>query len=479
MAELRTHQQRWTHVPGLAHYMYPVHATRYDVGLVCDAGLVTEHPLDLSTRIIDSGVADTRVNRMTEEVSDLAEGVAIVESFSHSVLVNTGAGLVAFDTSVEPKGPAVVEAIRSWSTDPVDTIVYTHGHLDHVGGSGAFAADADARGYGAPRVVGHERVAPRFARYRTTSGYNRVINLRQFGGAATDLAKATERPFLPDSVLEPDTTYRDQLVVDIGDTTFEFNHCLGETDDHTWTWIPQHKMIAAGDQFIWMFPNCGNPQKVQRYPLEWAASLREMAAKKPELFVPAHGLPIAGAARIRTCLITVAETLEKLVTEVVDAMNSGAVLDEIVHSIHVDDDVLEIPYLRPAYDEPEFVIRNIWRLYGGWFDGNPARLKPPSDQAVGSELIGLVGNIQVVIDRALQRSTEGDHRLACHLIELAVAAEPESRAVNEARIQIYQARRAIETSLMAKGIYKGAAADSEAAMSGEIPQTNMVLDITS
>ena len=442
-------------------------------------GRVSEHPIDLSTRIIDSGTTDGAVNRMTEEVSELGDGIAIVESFSHSVLVDTGAGLVAFDTSVEGKGAAVVEAARTWSDEPFDTLVYTHGHLDHVGGSGAFAADADANGHGVPRVVGHEKVAPRFARYRSTSGYNRVINLRQFGGAATDMAKATERPFLPPSVLEPDTTYRDQLTLDIGDTTFEFNHCLGETDDHTWTWIPKHKMISAGDQFIWMFPNCGNPQKVQRYPLEWAASLRDMAAKESELFIPAHGLPIAGADRIRTCLITVAETLEKLVTDVVDAMNTGAVLDEIVHSVRVAPEVLEIPYLRPAYDEPEFVIRNIWRLYGGWYDGNPARLKPPSDQAVGTEVIDLVGDVQIVIDRAVQRSSEGDHRLACQLVEFAVAAEPDSRAANEARVQIYQARRAVETSLMAKGIYKGAAADSEAAITGEIPESTFVLDITS
>ena len=113
---------------------------------------MSEHPVDLSTRIIDSGVLEGPVNRMNEELSELADGVAIVESFSHSIAVDTGAGLVVFDTSVEAKGPAVVEALRSWSDDAVDSIVYTHGHLDHVGGSGAFAADADARGHAKPRV---------------------------------------------------------------------------------------------------------------------------------------------------------------------------------------------------------------------------------------------------------------------------------------------------------------------------------------
>ncbi|MEM7092166.1 MAG: alkyl sulfatase dimerization domain-containing protein [Actinomycetota bacterium] len=436
-----------------------------------------EHPVDASTRIIDSGALDTPVNRVTEELSELADGVAIVESFSHSIAVDTGAGLVVFDTSVEAKGPKVVAALRNWSDAPFDSVVYTHGHLDHVGGSGAFAADAADRGEVGPQVVCHEAVGPRFARYRDTSGYNRIINLRQFGGAATDLANATERPFLPESVLEPDVTYDDQMTITVGDTEFELNHCLGETDDHTWTWIPDHQMIAAGDQFIWMFPNCGNPQKVQRYPLEWAESMRAMAAKDVELFVPSHGLPIAGHDRIRTCLLTVAETLEKLVADVVGAMNAGAVLDDIVHSVHVDPETLEIPYLRPMYDEPEFVVRNIWRLYGGWWDGSPARLKPASDEAIGSEIVDLIGTIEAIIERATQRSSEGDHRLACHLIDLAIAAEPESRAAHEARVQIYTARRRVETSLMAKGIFKGAVSDSQAKMSGDLPETSFVIGL--
>jgi alkyl sulfatase BDS1-like metallo-beta-lactamase superfamily hydrolase len=252
---------------------------------------------------------------------------------------------------------------------------------------------------------------------------------------------------------------------------------MGETDDHTWTWIPGRRIISAGDQFIWNFPNCGNPQKVQRYPSEWAQSLRDMAAMDAELFVPAHGLPIAGADRIRTCLETVARTLETLLADVIAAMNSGATLDEIVHSVSVPEATLGVPYLRPMYDEPEFVVRNIWRLYGGWWDGNPARLKPASDAAVGAEVVALVGSVDRLIDRALELSTTGDHRLACQLIEFAVASDPESAAVHEARSAIYTARRSAETSLMAKGIYQSAVADSQTVLTGTPPPLNLVLTI--
>jgi hypothetical protein len=77
----------------------------------------------------------------------------------------------------------------------------------------------------------------------------------------------------------------------------------------------------------------------------------------------------------------------------------------------------------------------------------------------------------------MELSAAGDHRLACHLIEFAVAAEPESHAAHEARVSIYTARRSTETSLMAKGIFRSATADSEYVLTGDLPPVKMVLSI--
>src|SRR6187397_2472220 len=101
--------------------------------------------LALSSRVIDSGVPEDPHNRITQELSEVADGIAVVESFSHSIVLQTAGGLVAFDASGAATGRAVVEAIRGWSTAPFSHVVYTHGHVDHVGGSGAFAADAVER----------------------------------------------------------------------------------------------------------------------------------------------------------------------------------------------------------------------------------------------------------------------------------------------------------------------------------------------
>ncbi len=431
---------------------------------------MSDHPLELSSLIIDERRTDLPTNRITQNLSELADGVALVESFSHVLAIDTGDGLVVFDTSGHRTGGEVVAALRGWSDKPVHSVVYTHGHLDHVGGSPAFGADADAAGAPRPEVIGHERVAARFDRYRLTDGYNYTINQRQFGGRPKVLDRGASGPgprFLSDDVLDVTTDYRDDLTLEIGGLHLEFHHALGETDDHTWTYIPERSLLSAGDQFIWNFPNCGNPQKVQRYPSEWAQSLREMSATGAELFVPAHGLPIEGRDRIVEVLDTVADTLEQLVVEVVDAMNTGATLDSIIHSVGVNKDVLTLPYLRPLYDEPEFVVRNIWRLYGGWWDGNPASLKPAPESELGAEIAALAGGVAGLRERALALADASEFRLASHLIEFAVAADPEGAETHAARADIYARRRAQESSLMTKGIFGSARAESQFIATGD------------
>src|SRR5580704_1542874 len=100
--------------------------------------------LAMSAKVIDEGVAPPELgplNRINHQLSEIGDGVAMVEAFSHCVLFTTDDGLVAFDTSNPAGGARVVEEVRRWRHDRFNTIVYTHGHIDHVGGCGAFVED--------------------------------------------------------------------------------------------------------------------------------------------------------------------------------------------------------------------------------------------------------------------------------------------------------------------------------------------------
>ena len=453
--------------------------------------------LALSARYIDEGVYEGpgSVNRVSGELSEVAPGIAVVESFSHVVAFATSAGLVLFDTSLEAFGPRVRDSLRSWSDEPVHALVYTHGHVDHVGGAATFVHEARDRGAPRPRVLGHAHVADRFARYEATEGYNATINLRQFGGGGRPALQIGAEPdgrpalqigaepggsgdppasrpaprslrFGPREWIRPDTTFRERLDVRVGELEIELRHARGETDDHLWAWLPEQRAICAGDFVIWVFPNAGNPQKVQRYPAEWARALRAMRAREPELLLPAHGLPIAGRDRIARVLDEMATVLEHLVRETLARMNAGASLDTVLHEVAVPAELLERPYLRPVYDEPEFVIRNVWRLYGGWYDGDPAHLKPAPAAVLARELAELAGGASALARRGRERAEAGELRVACQLVELAVQAAPESRDAHAARAEVYTLRRDRELSLMAKGIFGDAARSSREKLDG-------------
>lgn len=389
---------------------------------------------------------------------ELAPELGFLSAFSNVAALATDEGVVLLDTSSLFHAQRLFEELRRWSDARIHTAVYTHGHVDHVFGLAAFEQEAEARGWPRVRVIAHESCPARFARYRLTQGWNAAINQRQFG---------FPKPVFPVAFREPDETLRDARALDVGGVRVELFHDKGETDDHVWAWLPAQRALYTGDLFIWAAPNCGNPQKVQRYPREWAAALRKMAALGAETLMPGHGPPILGAARVAQALGEAAELLESLVEQTLALMNAGATLDEVLRGVVPPERLLARPYLRPTYDDPRFVVRNLWRLYGGWWDGNPAHLLPAPEAELARALAGLAGGAGALAAAAEREHAAGRLALACQLVELAAQAEPEDARVHAIRAEVYAERRRRETSLMAKGVYGAAARDSRAKAGGE------------
>ncbi len=385
------------------------------------------------------------------ELVEVAPDTAFVAAFSNVAALDTTDGLVLADTSSFFAAPAVHASLRAWRDVRLDTAVFTHGHVDHCFGVELYEERARTEGWRAPRVVAHEAITARFDRYRETAGYNGVINQRQF---------RLPRPTFPTEFRYPDETFRTRVDLEVGGETIECHHARGETDDHVWLWVPARKVLCTGDLFIWASPNCGNPQKVQRYAIEWARALRTMADLGAEVMLPGHGLPIIGAGRIRTALEDSAALLEHLHTETIRMMNEGATLDDILTTVRAPADLLDKPYLGPIYDEPEFVIRNVWRLYGGWYDGDPSHLKPAPAARFATEVADLAGGARALAARAEAVAADGDLRLAAQLVELAARAAPDDTVVHGARAEVYARRVAAEPSLMAQGVFAWAESES-------------------
>jgi alkyl sulfatase BDS1-like metallo-beta-lactamase superfamily hydrolase len=391
------------------------------------------------------------VHTLYEGATELAPDLLALKGLAGLYIIDTGDGLVMLDAGSVLDVQRTFDEVRRWRPDtPLRAAVFSHHHVDHIFSTLRFEEEAKEKGWPQPTVYAHELMPDHFDRYLKTRGWNTAINRRQF-------AIDAPRFQWPDRYRYPDVVYRDRLTFKRGSLTFQLHHGRGETDDHTWTWIPERKILATGDLFIYAVPNAGNPQKVQRYVSDWADALDRMAGLGPELIIPGHGLPIFGADRCHEALTTTAELLRTIEDQTLALMNRGLSLDEVLHGVELPEKLMQKPWLRPVYDDPRFLIRMVWRRYGGWWDGEFDQLLPAPRAAQAAEWIALAGGIKPVLDRARSLSDQGQHALASHLVEAARHAAPDDGDVHEVRAAVYHANSQTQTSSMARNILNHAA----------------------
>ena len=390
------------------------------------------------------------------EAEEIAPGILTLISIASVNAIDTGDGLAMLDTGGAFDSDHVYDSVRGWRPQaPLRAAVYSHHHVDHVFGTRRFEAEATEQGWPQPVVYSHEDLPANFRRYEATLGWNTAINQRQF-------ALPLDGFRWPDTYRYPDVTYTDRHTFTQGGLTFELRHARGETDDATWTWVPELKVLHPGDLFIWAVPNAGNPQKVQRFASDWAGALRDMAACGAEIMLCGHGLPIFGADRVHRALTDTADLLDAIETQTLELMNRGVPLERVLHTVEIPEHLRALPYLQPVYDHPQFLVRNVWRRYGGWYDGEPDQLLPAPRAEQATEWVTLAGGLEAVLARARQLADDGNHRMACHLVEFAVLFDPASQEAHAVRAEVYGTRSAGQVSSMARNLLGHAAHASRA-----------------
>lgn len=170
--------------------------------------------------------------------------------------------------------PSLAAQLASQCVRPGDAgrllVVNTHADYDHVWGNQLFAGPA-AR-YPAP-IVGHERCAERLT--------------GDEGAQALERGRAREPGRFDDVVLTPpDLTVGDEgLTIRGGDLTLVLVHTPGHTGDHLSVWIPELRIVLAGDAAEHPWPHVDTPAGI----VQARASLVRLQALDPLNVLPCHG----------------------------------------------------------------------------------------------------------------------------------------------------------------------------------------------
>ena len=412
-----------------------------------------------STSNVSRGNNLAGLDPLMGQLEVLEPGIAMFHGFANVAFMYGRGEMIVADTSSRMMGAMAVDAIRRVSDEPFAFIVYTHGHGDHAFGTAAFIKDSMTRGFARPKIWAHEDVAGRFKRYALTRGWQAHINRLQFGAQT-----ALDAMFADDSFAYPDLVFRDTQFLDLVGEPVELHPAMGETDDAAWVWMPARRVAMVGDLIVSSMPNTGNPNKVQRYTLEWAESLEAIARKQPRCLLPGHGPAIVGEDRCAEVLTETARALRIVHDEVVRRLNAGQWPADIVEAdISLPPELAAKSYLQPTYGCVPFVVRDVIRRYAGWWSGEPSQMFPASRKDRGADVVELCGR-DALLGRARALKDEGNLRRALALAEVASNADASDADAIALNAEILEAMAAAERSFIARNFFAGAARQLRASL---------------
>lgn len=385
---------------------------------------------------------------------EVAPGVFHFYSVANSVSFICGDRLMHVDCNLDFKAPEVIQELRKRTDLPIDSLIITHGHVDHCLGTYHYIQDNLKRGFARPKVIGHRNLRERINKNKLLEGHRLATDRRQFQVVFEQ----------PDLFVYPDVEFQERLQIRVNDRSFLIVFAHGHTEDSLWVYHPERRVLACGDLFQWTAPNVGNPFKMQRFALENAKALEEMAAMGAEVLCPGHGPVIYGGEEIRACLLTAARYLHHIQDHVVACLNKGMIPEETIDSLAMPEDLTRSKWLPPIYGHPVFIAKGIYKRYAGYYTGHPAELFPPRYADLCREALDLAGGADTVLDRARQLQGSGKIDLACQLAEWVVEGDPGNKEGWELYGLLFKQRAESELNIQARGCWNSAVRKAVAAL---------------
>jgi uncharacterized sulfatase len=357
----------------------------------------------------------------------LAPGVHVVGGMGNALTVEIDEGVLQVDTGQSPKQASQMLArLRGITDAPVHAIVYSHGHLGYNNAVGTWLEDARRRGDRMPRVLAHENLLRRWRRYRETEGLQKLfveLQLRiPVGRFERDL-----------QLRLPDETFSDSLHFTSKGRRVNVLWAPSETDDAVVVWLPEERLLYGGAAITPSIPNVGTPLRSLRDPVRWADTLDRLADLAPATVVMEFGPALEGEEKIQKILRSTAEALRWVRREVVERMNRGLGIEEILHDIAFPAELFDQPWMRPLYGHPDYIVRDVFRAENGWWDRNPTSLHPALPAAAAAAILSAVTDRRAVLERARELAAAGEHQLALHVVDLLALAPGDDPELTEAR----------------------------------------------
>lgn len=405
-------------------------------------------PPVLQTRSLPlPGALAARCDELTPRVEQPADGVlvAIGYDLANTILIRTSAGNVVVDPGMAPERAAKArDALLAAAPGPILAIIYTHSHIDHVGGARAWL-DPDSA---PPQIWATDAFAGHFIKqYEALRAAETRRGEHQFGrSVGPELLPCSALGPRPDlehagstGARMPTHSFSGVQQLRFGDTDIELHEAHGETHDQLFVWLPARRTLLPGDNYYAAFPNLYTIRGTSPRPVRaWIDSLDRMRRLAPEVLIPSHTLPLIGQDTIAAALTDYRDAIAWVLAEVLRGANAGHDVDTLAARIGLPATLADKPALTELYGQIDWSVRAIYGAELGWFDERPEQLYPDPDAATRE--LALLGGPAIVLREAEAALARDEPRWTLHLLaKLRAAASPayqQARDLNARALQL-------------------------------------------
>ena len=396
---------------------------------------------------------------------EVAPGVysAVGYAASNVHMIVGDEGLIIIDTT-ESTGAAenILAEFRKISDLPIQCIIYTHAHRDHISGARVFAenetveiiashlfksdlVDIDTD-LPSPDKALHARTKRQFG--IGLSFPDERVNLGL--GPGDRPMKGLGEGFVPPTNLITEN----RVSITRCGVDLELIHAPGETLDHVVVWLPDRRVLFSGDNYYHSFPNLyairGTPYRDFN---AWVQTLDLLMGFDADVLAPGHSQPLIGKEIIREHLQDYRDAIFHIISESSDAMNAGFGWDAVAEQVQLPERLRDKPHLKEFYGKVSWAVRAYCTGTLGWFDGNPTNLNRLSPSEEANRMVSLAGGFEAVVLAAQSAFEKEDYQWTLELADRLLVLDANNPSATKLKIDAMRALADLEINATARNTY--------------------------
>ncbi len=308
------------------------------------------------------------------------DAIGVEGTFANCQIIINSDHVVVVDATLRPTwAKELIKQIKKLTPKPVRYVVFTHWHIDHVGGAQAFLED-----YPGVQFIGHRMEM----KDHILVGYQRKIEFLGNGSTRAiaaikqeladgkdhdgkpldakmraDLEKqaAQEQIFLAENAqirnILPTVVYDETLVLRDSVRDVEVRYLgIAHTRGDSFVFLPKERMVMTGDSF-----GTGLPGGHDGYPIEWQKALQALYRLDWNTVIPAHGRPFTGKSQLAKAI----DYMNDMNLAVISAVNRKLSLEETQKEVTLTSHAKDFPAVPDFAAANAPIVARAWAILTG------------------------------------------------------------------------------------------------------------------